>query len=444
MLHTDLPSLKSRSDNDAKAPKTTPKPFASFTNCDTRTIKYGDDNANKSKLAKKRQSFLPDQGPSIQTINVETAVENYLQPLLGLSDVNPGIRDIESWASMWSTHCNIVKIAQGSYGGVFKLAIRGSEEQYTIGKMIPLRAKSGFGSRTSDFASISDAANEVSMLVRLNDIPGYVEFRSADILQGELPKQLVLASKAFDEASEEDSKHWIAATKNSQQLWLFLEMSDAGTDLEKVFKVGLPEGPFLQSKTESKYLTLQEARDIFWLVAEALAIAEDRASFEHRDLHLGNICVKRLGEPLVDSGDGLVPVTTNLDVTIIDYTLSRAAMNDSATLYNDLSKDPGLFQGKGDIQYDVYRRMNQAVFQGKCKGKNPWAAFVPRTNVLWLHYLLSKLIDRMSPVLQGFENKHLFESMCHLKEEMNSQKKAGCCLISAADVVRRLGRKEDV
>ncbi|KAL9033116.1 MAG: hypothetical protein Q9214_007661, partial [Letrouitia sp. 1 TL-2023] len=284
------------------------------TACIEKIVKARERPSKAPRSTKKRLSFRPEEELSASTVSVEEATEKYLQPLLGLKDVHPGIKDFSSWAKLWSAHCNITKIAQGSYGAVFRLALRDDGGKYTIGKIIPLRPRAGFGSRTCDYASISDASNEVSMLVRLNDIPGYVEFRSADVLHGPLPEQLFLASKPFYDASEEESKNWVIATKNSDQLWLFLEMSDAGTDLEQVMDKGLPNKPDLQqqSDTTASVLTIREIRDIFWSVAKALAVAEKKANFEHRDLHLGNICIQKIEDTSNDSGSGLIPVTTNL------------------------------------------------------------------------------------------------------------------------------------
>lgn len=45
-------------------------------------------------------------------------------------------------------------------------------------------------------------------------------------------------------------------------------------------------------------------------------------------------------------------------MTIIDFTLSRMKY-DGCFIYNDLSKDPELFTGEGDYQFEVYRLMQK-------------------------------------------------------------------------------------
>lgn len=93
---------------------------------------------------------------------------------------------------------------------------------------------------------------------------------------------------------------------------------------------------------------------------------------QHRDLHLGNICV-RSTRP---EGDVEAPEIrdvnrklgyTGIETTVIDYTLSRAEMGDTANAsdgeaeepiaYLDLEEDQSLFQGDGAVeyQYDMYR-----------------------------------------------------------------------------------------
>ena len=124
-------------------------------------------------------------------------------------------------------------------------------------------------------------------------------------------------------------------------------------------------------------------------------------NFQHRDLHLGNICVRyspsSSSSPSVLSSQSIVDKLdrklgfTGLETTIIDYTLSRADLNDVddtnaeekrekpscpepgtptmnadaerqsdktfSVAYLDLESDPALFEGDGnvDTQYNFYR-----------------------------------------------------------------------------------------
>ena len=151
-------------------------------------------------------------------------------------------------------------------------------------------------------------------------------------------------------------------------------------------------------------LTVRQTRDIFYSTVEALALGEQEAQFEHRDLHLSNICLKQI-EPDkavsdLEADSELVPKTPSVSVTLIDYTLSRADTAEGI-VYNPMD-DEDLFCGENDPQYDCYRDMRQAVTRNR---KADWSAFVPQTNVIWLHYLLSRLLERTTRIAQVPQGK---------------------------------------
>lgn len=101
---------------------------------------------------------------------------------------------------------------------------------------------------------------------------------------------------------------------------------------------------------------------------------------QHRDLHLGNIlvhCVDRTAQSPSSSAKRLeevyAPSRVGVRATIIDYTLSRMDVG-SATLAYDF-RDASLFEGQGDVQYQVYRDMRTLV-------AGEWRGYAPITNVL--------------------------------------------------------------
>ena len=101
---------------------------------------------------------------------------------------------------------------------------------------------------------------------------------------------------------------------------------------------------------------------------------------------------------------------------IIDYTLSRFTKN-QITIFQDLEDWPEIFEGKGDIQYDVYRRMQ------KLNGGD-WAALNAATNVAWLDYLLDKLVAMVrKPRRDESEERDLLRSLRAWKAKL---KKQGC------------------
>ncbi|KAI4171084.1 MAG: hypothetical protein LQ343_004496 [Gyalolechia ehrenbergii] len=389
----------------------------------------------KAKINRRhRQSITFTAGNEIDRAEIDKQTKKYLNPLFTLTEVNQSVSVFSDWARVWSTHCDFTKIAQGTYGAVFRIQSKAQPGTFTIGKLIPLQARTGWGSKTKEFTTIDAGRNEVALLAALDQLHGFVQFRKAEILQGRLPTALELPSVVFDATQEEDdiSPRWTGACSNSTQLWLFLEMSDAGTDLETALTKNLPHNPIQTFHNRKRCIPAVQVRDIFWQVASALALAEKKFTFEHRDLHLGNICLTRLQGPSPDESLELWTDTPTVLVTIIDYTLSRAVIDPLGQgawpLFNDLSKDPVLFEGTGAGQYDVYRQMRSVL-------KDNWEKFQPLTNVYWLTHLLELLMERKPEGRQSSANTELWNRLADLKDfliDNDEGKKFG----SAQDIVR--------
>ncbi|KAJ2238497.1 hypothetical protein H4R99_000002 [Coemansia sp. RSA 1722] len=194
--------------------------------------------------------------------------------------------------------------------------------------------------------------------------------------------------------------------------------------------------------------TWKEARSIIRQLALSMALAERNSRFEHRDLHWGNIMVTRSNSHLTFLYQ-LPPSETRqrstllsipsykVRCTIIDYTLSRLHIDNdendmvgtkpanydaSNNVFYVALKDEALFRGEGDIQYDVYRQMR------KCSdGK--WDGFYPKTNVLWLTYVLHKIITTKSPAI---------------RDELTSfaQSKLGAAIAGAPEEIKRAASQE--
>merc|ERR1712126_59702 len=136
--------------------------------------------------------------------------------------------------------------------------------------------------------------------------------------------------------------------------------------------------------------SVEEALSILKQVIASLAIAEQVYQFEHRDLHWGNILVLKTHKKEIEfvlSDQKYTFESSGLLVTIIDFTLSRI-QSEECVIFTDLSTEEDLFEGKGDIQFNVYRDM-------KDHNNNEWECFNPYTNVLWIHYLAKKLIGKI-------------------------------------------------
>ncbi|XP_070385238.1 serine/threonine-protein kinase haspin-like [Dermacentor albipictus] len=141
---------------------------------------------------------------------------------------------------------------------------------------------------------------------------------------------------------------------------------------------------------ERSKATIEQLESVFLQVACSLAVAEPELEFEHRDLHCDNVLVKPTEQQFAEfvlHGRKVRVRTAGVKASVIDYTLSRTRIG-GQVYFTDLSKDSVIFQGTGSVQYDIYRIMKE-------HNGDDWEDFRPHTNVLWLHYLLTKLFQKL-------------------------------------------------
>ena len=315
--------------------------------------------------------------------------------LTSLNFVEDEVTDFQKFCKGWEKEFEISKIGQGSFATVFKMESKSAPGYYSVWKLMPLKPSSGVGSRPRNCQTlIKDAATEVQMLYAMSDIDGFVQFRSAHVVKGTVPDQICKAHESWTETLSTEDPWYGTKMENDypspNQLWLLMEMTDAGQDLESMLNA---------CRLEKKLLPVQETWDIFWGIVEALWRGEEQAQFEHRDLHPGNICVKVRDEPLrITNKDG-IPRLSEREVTLIDYTQSRFTLESGDVLANAV--DESIFWQVGDDpiaqrQYLVYRIMRDVVKKEKKPGvaiSQMWKQYVPKTNVLWLHYMLKELME---------------------------------------------------
>ncbi|KAJ5584208.1 uncharacterized protein N7459_004008 [Penicillium hispanicum] len=365
----------------------------------------------------------------------DSKANTYVRPILNeaLSPIaSQAIQKFGTWASRSATMFHVAKLAEGSYGEVYKLHLREEGNRPMVSKsklaklraygdgvfkVVPLRAQSGPGSKK--FTSIEEIVSEVKMLKYLDPIPGFARFREIHVVQGRFPEAFQSAWDHYKK-TKDDCMNPNPASKKAypdSQLWAIVEMDDAGCELEK----------FAWSSVFQIY-------DIFWGVAMALARAEEYALFEHRDLHLGNVCIRSTRpdgsmEPPTDldiarrpspSGFGI----SSIETTIIDYSLSRAALHvadlpDGADgiveiASSDLDKKQ-IFDAVGQDDDEIllrntYRYMRATLYTGIPleTEKTPdipgiWAEYAPRTNLVWLLFILKNLLKNRKPEPQAIQ-----------------------------------------
>ncbi|XP_039938390.1 serine/threonine-protein kinase haspin [Hirundo rustica] len=269
------------------------------------------------------------------------------------------------------------KIGEGVFGEVFQID---SERGPVALKIIPIEGTEKInGEAQKSFGEILPEviiSKELSLLSEgsVNRTLGFISLYSVHCVQGAYPSYLLEAWDKFhkETGSENDRPDFFGA----QQLFMVLEFEFGGRDLERM---------------RSSFSSVSSARSILHQVTASLAVAEQELHFEHRDLHWGNVLVKRTEEKelrYVLNGETRSIPTAGIHVNIIDYTLSRLE-KDGLTVFCDLSTDQELFQGAGDYQFDIYRQMKE-------ENSNCWTDYRPHSNVLWLHYLADKLLKGVS------------------------------------------------
>ncbi|KAL2156210.1 hypothetical protein VTH82DRAFT_955 [Thermothelomyces myriococcoides] len=370
-----------------------------------------------------------------------------------------GLR-VLTWADVCPPGARIEKIAEASYAEVYRVT---NEHGTSIIKVVRLespikpqtKAQERSGLVDEEPHSEEDMRGELRISEWLAGIPGFVVYKEQYVVKGKAPKALLETHQAFHRRlKRKDPDRLQFYPSPSRYLddtrFLVVELGDAGTALE-----------------DFELTSISQVWDIFFHTALALARAEDLIEFEHRDLHEGNLCIRRVREPtaLPESNNNSTADTTNgttttaieatykfghsgLDITILDYGLSRATdpnaplpssppssspsspqpqPPEASVVAYDLEKDLSIFQSTHAPQCQVYRQMRSYLIHGDRVAKpSPrehttpypiaaatttatttptaggqeqqrrqpisWRGYHPYTNVLWLAYLYAFLV----------------------------------------------------
>ncbi|XP_064892410.1 serine/threonine-protein kinase haspin [Columba livia] len=304
------------------------------------------------------------------------------------------------------------KIGEGVFGEVFQID---SERGPVALKIIPIEGTERVnGEAQKTFGEILPEiiiSKELSLLSEesVNRTDGFITLYSVHCVQGAYPKYLLEAWDKYHKVrgSENDRPDFFG----DKQLFMVLEFEFGGRDLEN-----------MRNSLSSVIL----AKSVLQQVTAALAVAEQELHFEHRDLHWGNVLVKKTDVKelhYVLNGTTHTIHTAGIHVNIIDYTLSRLE-KDGLTVFCDLSTDEELFEGTGDYQFDIYRQM-------KAENSNSWTDYHPHSNVLWLHYLADKLLKDMA-----YKHKKLNSSTRKTKQQLTKFHKEVLTFESAGDVLQ--------
>uniref|UniRef100_T1ICX8 non-specific serine/threonine protein kinase n=1 Tax=Rhodnius prolixus TaxID=13249 RepID=T1ICX8_RHOPR len=268
------------------------------------------------------------------------------------------------------------KVGEGVYGEVFMIA---RPSRKNVLKIIPIEGDIFVnGEKQKTYAEIYSELLITKWLDLLRESGNdfmtvcFAELISSWVIKGAYPSELLKLWDEYDENKGSDNDR--PDVFNDEQLFLVLELGNAGTDLESY-----------------SFSTAKQALSIFKQTVFAVAVAEACFEFEHRDLHWGNVLISRTAERFIFfrlEGEEYKVITNGVKSTIIDYTLSRLTSSDSVPIFNDIGQDPDMFIATGDYQFDIYRHMKKDV-------GDRWEQFVPKTNVRWLHYLIDKMIKKV-------------------------------------------------
>nr|TKW36102.1 hypothetical protein SEVIR_2G418400v2 [Setaria viridis] len=292
-------------------------------------------------------------------------------------------------AEVFSAYCepgSIKKLGEGTYGEAYRAG-------RTVCKVVPFDGDLLVNGETQKRSE--EILEEVLLSLTLNNLRsnqaddekkdscnGFIETKDFRVCQGPYDPYLISAWEDFDAKRGSENDHPKEFT--SEQCYIVFVLADGGTDLESFALVDY-----------------NEARSLLVQVTASLAVAESACEFEHRDLHWGNILLAQEETPDTNhtvrfalQGKRMNAKTFGLNVSIIDFTLSRINTG-TAILFLDLSADPALFQGKkGDKQAETYRKMKEIT-------QEHWEGSFPKTNVVWLIYLVDMVLHKMKALALG-------------------------------------------
>ncbi|XP_010609674.1 serine/threonine-protein kinase haspin isoform X2 [Fukomys damarensis] len=303
------------------------------------------------------------------------------------------------------------KIGEGVFGEVFQ----------TITDNIPVALKiiaiegAGLvnGSHQKTFEEILPEiiiSKELSLLSGevYNHTEGFIGLNSVHCVQGSYPPLLLKAWDHYNstKGSANDRPDFF----EEDQLFIILEFEFGGIDLEQM---------------KTKLSSIATAKSILHQITASLAVAEASLHFEHRDLHWGNVLLKKTHlrelHYTLNGKTSTIP-THGLQVNIIDYTLSRLE-RDGIVVFCDISMDEDLFTGEGDYQFEIYRLMRK-------ENNNCWCEYHPYNNVLWLHYLTDKILNHMT-----FKRKYNTPALKQMKKKIQHFYRTVLNFSSATDLL---------
>jgi Haspin like kinase domain len=339
----------------------TRQPFSDVTNC-FDALRLDDQEARVKSKAKGKGKAV--EGPREPRVTRSTtsgqagskkANEKYkwLEPLTTVySREGRSELTIQKWQDVLHDDWFMEKIAESSYAEVFKII---NNQGSSVLKLMALKPPTGRGSRRETAVTPDSIVSEVFIMDLMADIPGFLEFKEAWIIEGQPPKQIIMAFEKFEAAKTSEFTHPMKYPKD--QVFVALELGDAGIDVEnfRIFRLSQIWDIFLKTVVA---LAVGEREYLFEVsLNSSVGIPFMLTALQHRDLHEGNVCVKQTGEVKdFDSSQTHKFGYSGLEVTLLDYTLSRAQDRLGFVAYRNLEEDSALFDSSLTLQSQIYQR----------------------------------------------------------------------------------------
>lgn len=214
-----------------------------------------------------------------------------------------------------------------------------------------------FGNDQFDQPEVSELIQELRIAQHLCHTSNFQDVKSSYVVQGSYPFSLLHAWDEFSRTRGTSGFRPDAYSEN--QHYLVMVVANQGVSLK-----------------EADLHNWVQSCNFFVQLCHVLSNGESFCQFEHRDLHWENILVDQYGSPI-----------------LVNYSHSRAVVPSSdghrEVLFSRLDQ-PFFFKGNGDYRFDIYRLTRQIFSRGK--PQIDWAAQCPRTNLLWAHYVLDRLV----------------------------------------------------
>lgn len=309
---------------------------------------------------------------------------------------------------------HVKKIGEGTYSSVFELkrkhgvCVEKCPNESTILKVMPLllpTQQSRNSSLPADkqlegLTSAADVVKELHTMRALDPLPGFLRYRGVALTTGVWPASFIDSFRKYRQ--RHPSKAFNADPEQAyqpSQCYAIIEMGHAGIEVDEI-------------RRPSDFLIY----DVFWQTALNLARAEEVAEFEHRDMHISNICVSsprtevdidtRLVEEMHQKPSFLLGLT-GARVVIIDYTYSRVQIQhrkETLVNYRDCemhswaNDESAATKLEDRLQLNTYTRQASLIANSSTSDEHEWQLFNPGTNIAWLSYLLQTLLSRAGKI----------------------------------------------